>query len=134
MSNFILPDIIKIAVVYFALQMLILSAAELQIRQNEPAPSGEFPVPPRHCAEPENNPVRGIARLGTPKRFVLPNLQFGSGEGDFPDAHVLKHIREINTLLNHIISSQRLIEFENKIHMRERRRRNTSKCVEAHGR
>jgi hypothetical protein len=35
MRNFVIPDIIKISAVFFALQMLILYAAELQIRQNE---------------------------------------------------------------------------------------------------
>jgi hypothetical protein len=35
MRNIILPDMLKIAVVFSALQMLILSAAELQIRQDE---------------------------------------------------------------------------------------------------
>jgi hypothetical protein len=35
MRNFVIPDIRKISAVFSALQMLILSAAELQIRQDE---------------------------------------------------------------------------------------------------
>jgi hypothetical protein len=35
MRNVVIPDIIKISAVFFALQMLILSAAELQIWQDE---------------------------------------------------------------------------------------------------
>jgi hypothetical protein len=35
MRNFILPNMSKISAVFSALQMLILSAAELQIRQDE---------------------------------------------------------------------------------------------------
>jgi hypothetical protein len=35
MRNFILPNMLKISAVFSALQMLILSAAELQIRQDE---------------------------------------------------------------------------------------------------
>jgi hypothetical protein len=38
MRNIIIPDILKISDVFSALQMLILSAAELQIRQDEDAP------------------------------------------------------------------------------------------------
>jgi hypothetical protein len=35
MRNFVIPDIKKVSAVFSALQMLILSAAELQIRQDE---------------------------------------------------------------------------------------------------
>jgi hypothetical protein len=35
MRSFVIPDTIKISAVFFALQMLILYAAELQIRQDE---------------------------------------------------------------------------------------------------
>jgi hypothetical protein len=35
MRNIIIPDMLKISAVFFALQMLILYAAELQIRQDE---------------------------------------------------------------------------------------------------
>jgi hypothetical protein len=34
MRNLVIPDMLKISVVFPALQMLILSAAELQIRQD----------------------------------------------------------------------------------------------------
>jgi hypothetical protein len=40
MRNFVIPDIKKVSAVFFALQMLILSAAELQIRQDEACKAG----------------------------------------------------------------------------------------------
>jgi hypothetical protein len=58
MRNIIIPDILKISAVFFALQMLILSAAELQIRQDEA------------CAEPETcNPrsAQAPACAATPR-------------------------------------------------------------------
>jgi hypothetical protein len=38
MRNFVIPDMLKISAVFSALQMLILSAAALQIRQDEAIP------------------------------------------------------------------------------------------------
>jgi hypothetical protein len=57
MRNVILPDMLKISVGFFALQMLILSAAELQIRQDE-----------RH-----GDPEYRTMRAGLPRRFAPAN-------------------------------------------------------------
>jgi hypothetical protein len=67
MRNFVIPDITKTSAVFSALQMLILSAAELQIRQDE---DRNMPVAPLGAGSVLRRP--SPPKKNAPKNFFHP--------------------------------------------------------------